>query len=81
MNENDEDRLPRTTRRSTTCRSDCIREMTPIHFYGFWPELERIEVGDRAACSYDESNSIMHRFVKAVGIEYDLSHNFWRRNR
>ena len=26
----------------------------------------------------DESSSIMHRFVKAFGIHYDISHNFWR---
>lgn len=26
----------------------------------------------------DESSSIMHRFVKAFGGVYDISHNYWR---
>lgn len=27
----------------------------------------------------DESNSIMHRFKKAFGVPYSISHNYWGR--
>lgn len=52
--------------------------MPPRYFYGCWPELERIELGDRVAYCYDETSSMLHRFVKAVGGRYDISHNYWR---
>jgi hypothetical protein len=53
--------------------------MTPRHFYGFWSELELIEVGGRAAYAYDESNALMHRFCQAVGVPYSVNHNYWGR--
>lgn len=49
----------------------------PGRFYGSWPELERIEVGDRAAFAYDETSPLMHRMIRAVGGVYDISHNYW----
>lgn len=47
--------------------------------YGYWPELERIEIGDRAAFTYDETSTLMHRMIRAVGGVYDIAHNYWGR--
>lgn len=49
----------------------------PRHGYGRDPELELIEVGERAANTYDESSPLMHRIINAVGGEYDVTHNLW----
>lgn len=49
----------------------------PRDFYGTWPELERIEVGERAADTYDETSSLMHRMIKAVDGKYTIKHNNW----
>jgi hypothetical protein len=49
--------------------------------YWSWTEadsvMNEIELGFRGAT--DESTSIMHRFAKAYGIAYDISHNYWSR--
>lgn len=38
--------------------------------------MNLIELGFEGAT--DESSTIMHRFAKAYGIPYDISHNYWR---
>ena len=53
----------------------------PRHFYGYWLELERIEIGDRAADTYDEASSLEHRLARANGVEYGCPPRHWTWNR
>lgn len=50
--------------------------------YWSWTEADAVmnefELGFSGAS--DESSSIMHRFAKAYGISYDISHNYWSRS-
>jgi hypothetical protein len=50
----------------------------PRHFYGDWPELERIELGDRAAYAYDESSTLEHRLCRAIGLTYGCPPRHWK---
>lgn len=40
----------------------------PTRPYGVWPELERIELGDRAARAYDEAHEVAYRVGVATGV-------------
>lgn len=51
--------------------------MIPRDFYGYWPELERIEVGARAAFAYDESSTLEHRLCQANGLVYGCPPRHW----
>jgi len=37
--------------------------------------MNEIELGFSGAT--DESSAILHRFVRATGVIYDIRHNFW----
>ena len=44
----------------------------------YWEdEATHLELGVRVYRSTDETNSIMHRFVKAFGVLYSIGHNYW----
>jgi len=43
--------------------------VTPRLCYGSWPELDRVELGARAAYAYDEDFAIAYRFATAEGLE------------
>jgi len=58
-----------------------VRSTWPRFGYGFWPELERIEVTDRAANTYDESSSLEHRIAKANGESYGSPPRHWEWDR
>lgn len=49
----------------------------PTHTYGVWPELERIELGERAAFAYDEPSPIEHRLCRANGLIYGCPPRHW----
>jgi hypothetical protein len=45
----------------------------------YWEaEDVHLELGPRVYGTSDESNTIMHRFVKATGVPYSIGHNYWR---
>lgn len=50
----------------------------PIFFYGDWPELELIELGYRAAYTYDEGSSLEHRLCRANGLTYGCPPRHWK---
>lgn len=39
--------------------------------------MNQIELGFEVTS--DESSPMLHRFSKATGVPYDLSHNYWSR--
>lgn len=49
----------------------------PRWFYGWWPELELIELGKRAAYAYDEPSTIEHRLAAANSEEYGCPPRHW----
>lgn len=51
--------------------------MAPRYHYGFWPELELIEVGKRVAYTYDEPSALEHRFAAAGGPAYGCPPAHW----
>lgn len=50
----------------------------PRDFYGYWPELELIEVGSRAAYCYDEASTLEHCICRANGLTYGCPPRHWR---
>lgn len=55
-----------------------IPQQVPRDFYGYWPELELIELGRRAAYCYDEGSPLEHRLCKANGLTYGSPPRHWK---